>query len=181
MFLSLDLETAGLETRFHSILSVGLVLFDHETKYERELLIDNEEIIGQAKALVMNVGLLERIADAPEGTLIPTTRIIEQIRDFIHAYGGAKITVVGKNVASFDLAFLKRHGTLPMEHGVFDIGSMCYEATDHKVPNTAECFERIKGQYPDAKLTIPDHNALNDARFCAEAFALLMWGGAAWL
>lgn len=167
MFLSIDLETGGLNRNLHSILEVGAVLFDGETRHEFQCLVENEEIIGDPFALAMNVDVLREISaaqkDRTKGGLIHRREVATWLRAFITNRTAARVVVCGKNVAGFDLRFMEKLpgyddlGKLFL-HRVLDVGPMYMEPGDRVPPDLKVCMERA-GMEGDVS-----HRALDDAR-----------------
>ncbi|GAB3300125.1 3'-5' exonuclease family protein [Hymenobacter tenuis] len=128
-YISLDLETTGGRPLRHQILELAAVIED--TKNLRPLLelpvfrrvVRHPEYVGTAGALALNARLLEELArkeDNPE--LCTPEELVPQLREFLLAHGFRPdkhdcitVTMAGKNIASFDLGFLRElpgYGTL---------------------------------------------------------------------
>ncbi|GAB3240029.1 hypothetical protein GCM10027346_33750 [Hymenobacter seoulensis] len=128
-YISLDLETTGGRPLRHQILELAAVIED--TKNLRPLaelpvfrrVVRHPEYVGTAGALALNARLLEELArkeDNPE--LCTPEELVPQLREFLLAHGFRPdkhdcitVTMAGKNIASFDLGFLRElpgYGTL---------------------------------------------------------------------
>lgn len=174
-YLSLDIETTGLDKDVHDILSIGMIVVDTE-KVGKDVKLEDLPtlhiaiqpvggVTGDLYALNMNKDLIEGLVEGHvEGAEIVEPHEVEmRVLDFIaEEIGGyEKITVIGKNAAGFDIPFIKSH--YPeisgwFSHKVLDVGSMYFDANLHKdVPSLKKCKE-IAGI--DGIVT---HNALEDA------------------
>lgn len=128
-YISLDLETTGGNPGRHQILELAAVVED--TKKLRPLtdlpyfrrVVRHPEYVGTAGALALNARLLQELACKelnPE--LCTPAELLPQLREFLLTQGFrpdkhdcVSVTLAGKNVASFDLGFLRElpgYGTL---------------------------------------------------------------------
>jgi oligoribonuclease len=132
-YLSVDLETTGLDPSFCQILEIGAVVDDTDWPDLSEPEDDNydnyryggrpsfhcyvlhDKIVGQAFALNMNAQIIERIAhykEFPNYNFFTPIEAMEAFGDFIAEHfpqkDYKKVTVAGKNFASFDRNFLAR-------------------------------------------------------------------------
>lgn len=194
MYFALDIETTGLRPDFDQILSVAMIADDLITPIEElkkfYMVLKHKTIHGDAMALAMNKQTLLEIANGigelpytnvqkhyqelllkAEHVLL--TPIYSWLHDVWEEYAESKsikepfkATFAGKNVAGFDLPFLRfaynKCGTcLPFQtsHRVIDVGSMFYDpkVDGSKVPNLEECKRRAN------ILTPVSHHALDDA------------------
>ncbi|WP_201977678.1 3'-5' exonuclease [Hymenobacter rubidus] len=120
-YLSLDLETSGSNPRRHQVLELAAVIEDSRRPLPLAELpsfrrvVRHPEYVGTAGALALNARLLEELArkDAnPE--LCTPDELLPQLREFLLAHGFkpdkqdcVAVTMAGKNIAVFDLGFLK--------------------------------------------------------------------------
>ena len=120
-YVSLDLETTGGNPQRHQILELAAVVED--TKRLRPLaelpafrrVVLHAEVVGTAGALALNARLLEELArKEPNPELCTPDELLPQLREFLLAQGFRPdkkdcvvVTLAGKNVASFDLSFLR--------------------------------------------------------------------------
>lgn len=173
-YVSLDLETTGLDPKTASILEFGAVIDDtekpfHERRTMQTLVMPDPDafgcqIAGDLVALIMNAELLRELQDAKKRQTgyCKVDELVRQFKSFLAENGLAdsRITFAGKNFAGFDLQFLKR---LPNWRDIkhllryLDPGSMYATSRDDSPPDTAECLRRA-GLEPSVK-----HRALNDA------------------
>jgi oligoribonuclease len=120
IYVSIDLETTGLNPERNQILEFGAVIEDTNNILPVselptfQVYIDNgEEIIGNMYALQMNHVILKRIATKEEGfTYIKPDELGEEFFGFLQDNGfearkdSITINVAGKNFGTFDLNFL---------------------------------------------------------------------------
>jgi len=135
-YVSLDIETTGLDTKLHSVLSIGAVIDDLqkpeipvEDLPRIHILIHYEEITGSPTALAMNADLIKRIERLSrwhnEGRLDDYLEDFEQfvkspkqagenlkqwlainLRLPLPVTNPNPIPIIGKNVGTFDVPFL---------------------------------------------------------------------------
>jgi oligoribonuclease (3'-5' exoribonuclease) len=111
MYLAIDIETTGLNPHQDQILEIAAVKDVPGTPVIEcptfEAVIHQDPIIGTPQALAMNARLIQEIA---EGRGQKVENVADDFLDFLDAcpYEDARCyTPLGKNVGSFDLAFLK--------------------------------------------------------------------------
>jgi hypothetical protein len=74
VYISIDIETSGLDHEKHKVLSIGAIIEDTEKKLPYEecpkfnAIILQNEITGSPRALTMNKEIIEMIGDYLEGT-----------------------------------------------------------------------------------------------------------------
>ncbi len=150
-YVSIDLETTGLNPKKCMILQVGMVIDDWVSPIadlpRLELLVDNGPFItGEPYALQMNAELIKRIADGESS--VYEHELAHTMRMWLVAnnYDGT-ILAAGKNFGAFDLQFLNRMSNfdiwLKFDHRSHDPGSMYFDPKiDDKPPSLATCLER---------------------------------------
>ena len=173
-YISIDLETTGLDARGCQILEFGAIIDDTENpvsyeeapKFHRIIKEPHDGFRGCAYALAMNVDLLNIIAgnrDVPEDCqLIESHQLLDQFTGWVLEQGLApKFNVAGKNFAGFDMKFLdantKQWGQW-LRRRYIDIATMFVDwSEDEELPNLTECLKRATGDAPSAL-----HTALGD-------------------
>jgi len=168
-YVSIDIETTGLNPDTCQVLEVGAVInFPAKPLLECPTFracVKHEVITGTARALQMNSRLLDEIADGGgewEGDagvrfhewLKEHLPIGDLTENYIHA--------LGKNVDTFDLLFLDRISTWPswlFHYRSCDVGSMY--STSEGISGLGELEDELAD-----RLKIPGkpHEALYDAR-----------------
>ena len=162
-YLSIDIETSGLNTEKSHVLQLAAV-YDNGGPIE-ELPTFNRVICwpvltwAEITAVNMNKRLMEKAYNNEKGVLsVDAARFAwKHFLDSLALEG--KFFAAGKNVASFDIPILKNHTNLfdmsRISHRVLDPGSMYSENFDH-IPNLNE-INKITGRKEVS------HDALDDA------------------
>lgn len=171
-YLSIDIETTGLNPENCQILEIGAVIDDGTTPIEDcptfHCYVDHGLILGESFALSMHPTILCRIATHEEGyTYLQPWEVASQFRDFIKQYDldseNEKVFVAGKNFASFDARFLRKLTNwdkyIKTHHRILDPAALYWQpAIDGaQLPDTKTCMERagIDGEVA--------HTAVEDA------------------
>ena len=128
-YVSLDLETSGSNPARHQVLELAAVIEDSRHPLPLAELpafrrvVRHPEYVGTAGALALNAGLIAELArKEPNPELCSPAELLPQLREFLLAHGCktdkhdcVAVTMAGKNIAVFDLGFLKElpgYGTL---------------------------------------------------------------------
>jgi oligoribonuclease (3'-5' exoribonuclease) len=165
-YLSIDLETTGLDIKSCQILQVAAVVEDTELPHRpiEELpffccFIDYDEYKGQPFALQMNSWIFKILAGI-EKTPHEIYRLEDargKFEEFVTTHSpSTRAVVAGKNAAGFDVPFLREFGfdaARGFHHRVIDVGSVFIDFSK-KVP---PALDDVLGE----KVT---HDALGDAR-----------------
>lgn len=167
-YVSLDLETTGLDSNLHQIIEIACVIDDLRKPVDIESLGSGNRAHGFSTLVVhenynfshwamkthLKNGLinelLTRVGQA--GQMGPSQAggwLIQFLtsHSLYEAIQGKRPTVAGKNFARFDAPFLlKLHGfSIGQEwwhHRSLDVGSLYAKATDTELPSTEECLKR---------------------------------------
>lgn len=186
-YVSIDIETTGLDPTGCDVLEIGAILEDTENPAGREKLPTFHKYIwkdvyrGEPFALAMNAHIFQKMLALrkTEGiggmqdydkTLIEAVHLWPHFKNWILKYKHLwpeesfinqqpTLVVAGKNVAGFDLPFLKQLPFMPkFHHRVIDPGMMYFDPRNDNVPpDLKECKKRAK---------LPEHvshEALDDA------------------
>jgi oligoribonuclease len=186
-YISVDLETTGLNSENCQILSFGAVIEDTKKKLPfKEIpkfyaIILREQIIGEPFALNMNKDLISLIAEYMNGDKEKKEALQEveglflreealaahflrflEDNGFIYDNKPVKINVAGKNFGTFDLKFLVK---VPRWKQYFSVNQRILDPAmsfvdwenDEQLPNLSQCKLRAN---IDGKVS---HNALEDA------------------
>lgn len=160
-YVSVDIETTGLDPDRHQILEFAAVAWTNDNHVSKlpwigHLVKPDKNIVGSPYALNMNQHLLKRIAD---GEGVPLWTALYDFSIWLKNLGitkNNKVSIIGQNFGSFDLQFLKRAKWWPRDlisHRFFDISTIAAS----------------KDGMGSASLEIPEipgdpHQALYDAR-----------------
>ncbi|WP_126546708.1 3'-5' exonuclease [Hymenobacter amundsenii] len=176
-YISLDLETTGGWPARHQILELAAVV--ENTKNLRPLaelpafrrVVRHPEYVGTAGALALNAGLLRELAQKePNPELCGPDELLPQLREFLLAQGFktdkkdcVAVTMAGKNIASFDLGFLRElpgYGTLVRaEPAMLDPAAFYLNwRKDTRLPTMQIC--KARAHFADDTVA---HQALADA------------------
>lgn len=153
-YVSIDIETLGLDAEFCDIIEFGAVLDDLKTplaelpRYHCYLTKENNQYRGEAGAMAMHQKILERIANREKGWVyMPSEYLDSDFAAWLRDHNkNDEVVVAGKNFANFDMKFLSK-----IEFGVrtglhrrsLDPGPLFYDPTiDDVPPNLAECLKR---------------------------------------
>lgn len=176
-YISIDLETTGLDVEFCQVIEIGAIIDDWTSQIEKlprwHCYVVHNKIVGEPFALAMNSEILNRIA---ERSKYPQFQFLEPYQvgsvfakwlRFNNIDPRDKVLAAGKNFASFDVQFLNRLGEncqpfkdhVIFKHRSIDPGSMMFdpEIDLDGPPDTKTCMERcgLSGEVA--------HTALEDA------------------
>jgi oligoribonuclease len=176
-YISLDLEMTGGNPERHQIIELAAVVED--TKHLQPLtelpsfrrLVRHPEYVGTAGALALNARLLEELAQkGPNPESCTAEELLPQLREFFLAQGFktdkkdcVSVTMAGKNIASFDLLFLRQlpgWGTLVRaEPAMLDPAAFYLNwKKDNRLPTMTIC--KARAHFTDQTVA---HQALADA------------------
>lgn len=170
-YISIDIETTGLDPDNCQILEFGAVIEDWVTPVEElprfHCYIVHDVVKGNPKAFAMNGAILNKIADR-EGEDRGVRYLTPQMLGFAFQHwlddcgidSGASIVAAGKNFSGFDRQFLERCPEFhaKFKHRCIDPAMLFWNPeTDEVPPSTKECMERagIEGEVA--------HTAIEDA------------------
>jgi oligoribonuclease (3'-5' exoribonuclease) len=169
-YVSIDIETTGLDPDVHQILELAMVIEDTE-QYTRPIdrlphaviRIQHDPIIAHPVALKMNAGLIQHIHE--HGGLYKShvrVAVAGWLRKHNIGTDENPLVVAGKNVNGFDLRFIRRlpGPDWPIHHRVLDPAMYFIDWTvDDVPPDMTACMTRAG--YTNYS---PTHRALDDAR-----------------
>jgi oligoribonuclease (3'-5' exoribonuclease) len=181
-FIVIDIETTGINTTEDDILSISAVIEDtKELKPIEELpkfnyAILHERITGNPFALNMNKELISKISNRllevkshkPYTECDIDFTYLDIIKDaflswlFRNNIGYETQTYAGKNIASFDIPFLKNRipgwaESISMKQRTIDPAILCVDwENDIEMPNLQKCMDRTIEQ------GIVTHDGLQD-------------------
>lgn len=155
-YISIDIETTGLNPDTCQILEIGAVIDNWILPIEElprfQCYIVDEPVIGSHYALSMHPKILRRIATRTPGfTYIHCDDIALKFLDWLNKYGiipyKEHITFAGKNYASFDKQFLDKllvwKKLIKSNHRSIDPGNLYWNPDkDWGLPSTEVCMKR---------------------------------------
>jgi len=176
-YVSIDIESCGLDTDKHSILEFGAVLDDLQNPLPIEELskfhcyflpVNDGDFVGSPYALSMHPIILRRIAEREKGyRYYSPLKFGSFFKQFLLKNGyeaehdRVYINVAGKNFGTFDLQVLNKQTDLSkhvkIRHRMLDPGAMFATKEDDTLPGLEECLNRI-GEAP-----VVSHTAIEDA------------------
>jgi len=158
MYVSIDIETTGLDPETCQILEIGAIVWKTNGSIMQQpqfhKICNPGLITGEPYALNLNQRILKLLADDPTAYPNPANAVA-QLMNFLRLHNSEKYTIMGKNFANFDLRFLERLHTWDKRmfgHRILDVGSMW--ATHEGIPKTPEIEIPFAGN---------PHEALYDA------------------
>ena len=167
-YLSIDIETTGLDPATCQILEIGVV-YDNWTLPIRELptwhcYVQHKHYVGEPYALWLNSAIFRTLANPPKDEVFfRPEQVAESLADWLKSLGEPQkaYTPAGKNFASFDRDFLKRlpdfEQLVRLHHRTLDPAMLWWQPRDEKLPDSKTCYERAG---LDGKVA---HTALEDA------------------
>jgi DNA polymerase III epsilon subunit-like protein len=181
-FVSIDIETTGLDPDRCEILEVGATINDPAALLEElptfRFRFLREVYQGEPFALSMHRDLFLDLSRTPRNTHLHPgenaprdwygwpSEFNRKFSGWLQSWGidARNFVAAGKNFANFDARFLRRliePERVKWHHRILDPGNMYMLPTDEQVPGTATCCQRA-GIYPD---NIPgeEHTAVHDA------------------
>lgn len=171
-YVSIDIETTGLDHQENQTLEIGAVIDDFDNPLPLadlprfQTYVRHKKIVGEPYALAMNADILRIIAtnDVKAHRIMNPDEITLVMKQWLSNNGLTKnITCAGKNFSSFDKLFLSQlpgfTEYIPLHHRAFDLGSMYFDPKIHKevIPSLIDCLRaaRLTGEV--------DHTAIGDA------------------
>lgn len=176
-YISIDIETLGLDPLSHSTIQFGAVIEDTKNilplnELPRfECLISHRDYHGTPFAMAMHHELFKELAQGKLSTklIVEHSKVAEEFAKFlkdnsVEKNGGCyKINVAGKNFATFDKLFLeqlpdwKKH--IQITQRILDPAILFWDPlTDETLPNLEECKRRA-----GLSTTKVAHTAVEDA------------------
>lgn len=168
-YVSIDIETTGLEPDKHQVIEFAAVA---STGEEFNTLVAYKELTISPFVAVMHQELLKRMATIDWDKLEFSSYYSDEQLIVVPSYLAYRfgiwltsnhieqpITAAGKNFSSFDLRFLRRiMPGIKFHHRALDPAVFYLRNGDTKLPNLATCCERAGIEWNDR------HTALADAR-----------------
>ena len=188
-YVSIDIETTGLDPETCQTIQIGAVIEDTNNPLPIEdlprfkCLVEHPQYTGSPFALVMNKDILAQLGELERANkeeraeirkrynILPEGLVAKSLGMWLQANGlgdpesktgQIRITVAGKNFATFDKLFLQKLSgwstSIQIRQRMIDPTILCMDWTkDDGLPNLAECMKRagVEGAVT--------HDALQDA------------------
>jgi len=172
LYVSIDIETTGLDPETCQVLEVGAVFEDWKSPIDTlpkfRQILKYTELRGNPFALALNANLLRQIAN-PQPEHCQPHELGQRLANWVRACGldPMDLTVAGKNFASFDMQFLIKvphfNESVKFKHRVLDPAILYLQFDDEKLPDSKTCYQR-------AGLNKVAHTAVEDARAVIRLF-----------
>jgi oligoribonuclease (3'-5' exoribonuclease) len=182
-YVSIDIETTGLDPEKDQILEISMIVDDLEKPevpleelHFLNILLDLDRIQGNPIALEMNSDIIKEIVlsqkeqmgysalDSSKVFTTPdsVTKLILLFFKFLGIDRNKGITFAGKNIASFDIPFMRAFipgfkENIIVKHRVLDPSIFFLLPTDNSSPNLSQCLERASME------STVSHRAYDDA------------------
>lgn len=157
-YIAIDIETLGLDPSLHSVIEVGALIEDTEKKLSYEdipkynVLLKHDAYIAQTFPMVMHHELLKEYdSKTPSMKIIYFDLFSKDFAYWLSSNGiniSKPINIAGKNVASFDLPFLRNlpefTETFKIKQRILDPAILYFEPSIDKygLPNLEDCKKR---------------------------------------
>lgn len=174
-----DVETGGLNEEKHSLLSIGLAVYQNNIKLDEiELFLKEEKYIVDEDAMKVNKINLDKLKEIG----ITEDQAVKEITQFIKRnFGNDLATLAGHNVY-FDMAFLKRFlrkNNVPFNelfsHRTIDTCSiMKFLGQVNIIPNKIDSLTKASNYFNILIEDTERHGALYDANLTASIYYNLL-------
>jgi len=171
-YVSIDIETAGLNKNTCQILEIAAIHDDLSTDKHSDNYFhcyisprNGQFYTGESRALEMNKELIDNILLKKTDTPIYAEHDVPgKFKKWLVSLGYTRYGFIpaGKNVASFDLPFIEQlpkyaEYWIVRKQRILDVGNLYVQPTDEVIPDLNECLRR-------AKINLETrHNGLDDA------------------
>lgn len=174
LYVSIDVETSGPVPALYSLLSIGACLVSEPAQaIYLELQPDGLKHDMEAVAITgLDLDKLESEGLPPQVAMFKLKQWLTQACPI-----GQKVVFVGLN-APFDWSFINYY--FHKYVGANPFGFTAIDMKAYYMGATGCCWKETKSSQMTARLSpqsSPNHNALDDARFQAELFALMLAEG----
>lgn len=164
-YVSIDVETTGLNPRIHLIVEVAAVVADtedittplHELAAYRSVIVRDLSVWSTfCLDLHSKNGLIRDMQLCKDAT---PDNVYKDLSAFLSSeFGKDPINVAGKNFSGFDRPFLEQLGPFRFRHRVLDPAMLFTTPSDGQLPDLKTCLQRA-----GLKDVGVEHRALGDA------------------
>lgn len=160
-YISIDVETTGLDASRDQILEVSMIIDNGEATLQEckqfHAYVGWKRLKGDPFALAMNAGIIKKIISDES---IPPNDLIANIEHWLDRNGISKFTAAGKNFGSFDRQFLLNHpGGFSLMKRIhyrsLDPTLLYVIPQDERLPSLAECLKRADMEPTNLQLETP--------------------------
>lgn len=146
-YLSLDLETTGLDHKTCDVIMLSAIFEDTADLKPLEKLphftcyIKQDYYGGEAYALGMNGWIFKEMSGqvVPKYPVYTKAIALALLSDFVkEQFNGDKPTLAGKNVSGFDWPFLKEEAPFKVHHRMIDVGSVFADFSKPCLPSLSQ-------------------------------------------
>jgi oligoribonuclease (3'-5' exoribonuclease) len=170
-YISIDIETTGLDTERHQVLEIGAVYNQQGVDVMDcqcfQVLVDPGEIVGTPYALNMNARITARLAKGEgDPPIVAMRKLMVWVAGIKDRLGIERFHLIGKGIGKFDYQFLKR---IPgweesyFSHRHLEVGSIF--STPEGISGQSDLLSAVAAE---AKIEGSPHEALYDARVSLE-------------
>jgi len=179
-YLSLDIETTGLDPDTCQIIEIGGV-FDFLDRPLKECptfhtYVRHKLYVGEPFALNLNGKILGRLAETPEGfSYNCADDVVPVLASWVKQCGwdmkAKSLLIAGKNFGGFDFGFLRRlsgfMSTMKFKYRFLDPGMAYFDPTiDEVPPSLADCLRRAGQQHQITHEAVADAIAVATSLRC---------------
>ncbi len=178
-YVSIDIETTGLDPKKHQIIEFAAIIDDLENQQDLSKLPTFHRVVYSLDHIYtidpyiaeMHSSLFKLLDQLKENggksnlpfEATPDRFLATEFYEWITEQGlKFPINVAGKNFAMFDLKFLANlpnwNSIIDIHHRILDPGMLYVRYSDEKIPNLQECLKRCEFGHK------VKHTAVNDAR-----------------
>ncbi len=147
-YAAIDVETTGLDPKFHQIIEVACVIANTEEDTPLHCLPVYKSVIVRDLSLWSNYCLWlhshNGLIDDLKACIGQTPDIVyTQLKAFLFThFGKDPVNVAGKNFSGFDRPFLEQLGGFRFRHRVLDPAMLYAKPDDKQLPDLKTCLER---------------------------------------
>ena len=181
-YVSIDIETTGIDPNKHQMIEFGAVIEDTENMIDLDklptfrALIQHNDYVVNPYCLTLHTELYKEICSHKENIYTKDFVVLKDGKLLGGAFANwlglngidvdKKLNVAGKNFNGFDKLFLSKYmdGLVKFSHRALDPVALFVELNDVNPPNLAECAKRAGIEFTGKGY----HTAVSDALMVVE-------------